>query len=486
MTDIGRQLRDTGEIWLCLHLPALALEVFTDRDARPLAVIERQRVHSSDAPQLEPGLTLATAHALCAELRVVERQPRREQETLHELAHWAYRFTPAVGIAADNSLLLEIGGCRRLHRGLDALQQRLRRELAARGHRVHCGLAHTRQAAWLLARTAPEPALADDALDWAALTRQLERAPLHQLPLAAATGAALARMGIASLGELLALPPAALGKRFGVDCVRYLQQLCGQHPDPQPAFVPAPVFRRGTAFIDGIHDRQMLLFPMKHLLQDLCDYLGARQLHCRALHWQLCDAHRPQAEMTIELAVAQNRWRTFLELSRLRLDTLPLRDAVHTLRLACDSFSAAAPGTLRLFDDADTETDDGAALLDRLQARLGHGALSRLSAPDTHWPEAAWRELPLTETGGADATPPDAPRPLWLLPNPAPLRQRNGALTWANARLELLRGPERLSQPWWQQRGAERDYYIARHRDGLCWIFQERGSGDWFVHGLFA
>lgn len=479
-------IRIQRDIWLCLHLPRLALEVFADRDMRPLAVIEQQRVFCSNTPRLEPGLAVATAQALCADLRLVERQPQREAETLHTLAHWAYQFTPVVAIAEDNSLLLEIGGCRRLYQGLDPLLSRLREALESRGHHSLFGLAHTRKAAWLLARRAREPALRGDQLDGQILEQQLGAAPLEHLPLAGQTGAALARMGIGTLAELLALPQAALGKRFGADCVRYLQQLCGLHPDPQPAFTPTPAFRRGISFIDGVHNRQMLLFPMKHLVQALCDYLSARQLHCRALHWQLCDAHRPQAEMTIELAAAQNRWRTFLELSQLKLDTLPLRDAVYTLRLGCDSFSLAAPGTLNLFDEPDTDLDNGAALLDRLRARLGPTALQRLEAPDAHWPEAACRVLAPHEQG-ANTTPPTSPRPLWLLPKPSALRRHDQQLLWgANTPLELLRGPERIGNHWWQSESKERDYYIARHRDGLCWIFRERGSGAWFVHGLFA
>lgn len=491
-------IRIGHDIWLCLRFPDLALEVFTDNDARPLAVIEQQRVYATNAANLEPGLALTTEHALCADLLTVERQPRREQETLRHLAHWAYQFTPAVGVAGDDSLLLEIGGCRRLHGGTANLLALLREELEARGHRIVPGLAHTPKAAWLLARTDAQPALHDRQLDAPALENQLAAVPVARLPLEEKTLAALQRMGIAALGELLALPQPALGKRCGVETVRYLQQLCGRHPDPQPAFAPAPAFERSAAFVDGVHNRQMLLFPMKNLVRALCDYLAARQLHCRALRWQLWDARRPQAEITLELALAQNRWRTFLELSQLKLETLPLRDAVYTLTLSSDSFSEAAPGTLNLFGapslfdapavlgDAIRDADAGAALLDRLQARLGRSALQRLDSLDAHWPEATWRPLALAERGaGADA--PDSPRPLWLLPAPAPLQRRNGQLLWgANTPLELLRGPERIGNHWWQEAPAERDYYIARHRDGVCWIFRERDSGNWFVHGLFA
>ena len=164
---------------------------------------------------------------------------------------------------------------------------------------------------------------------------------------------------------------------------------------------------------------------------------------------------------------------------------LPLTDAVYTLFLHSDSFSAAAPGTLNLF--ADTHTDAGAEsdLLDRLSARLGPQALQRLQTCAAHWPDVTQRLLN-NVAATANAPPPEAPRPLWLLPQPAPIRRRDEQLLWETP-LHLLRGPERIGNIWWREKMTERDYYVARSGDGrLCWIFCELHSQQWFVHGLFA
>lgn len=481
-------IRPSRAIWLCLRFEALALEVFADSShGGALAVIEHLRVHASNMPQLTPGLALGTAQALQPDLSVRERQPQWEQETLHNLAHWAYHFTPDIGIAAGNCLLLEIGSCRRLYHGIAPLLHLLQSELENRGHRTAVGLAHTPKAAWLLAHSEQLPALhRTQRLDLRLLQQQLDELPVALLPVDAKIGTALAHMGINSLGALSALPLAALGKRFGAAFIHYLQQLWGAQPDPQPAFVPTAAFTHSLAFIDGIHNRQMLQFPMKRLLQILCDYLVARQLHCRVLHWRLYDAHTLQAELSIELSRTQNHWRTFLELSRLRLDTVPLRDAVYTLTLASDSFSAAAPGSLNLFADEQDTVDAGHALLDRLRARLGGDALQQLGSRDAHWPELAWQTLPAGTTGGADTPAAKGPRPLWLLPAPVALRTRDARPVWRTP-LQLLRGPERIGNHWWQESAQQRDYYVACNDNGmLCWVFQEQNSGSWFMHGLFA
>lgn len=484
-----------GEIWLCLHFAQLALEVFGDRDpARPVAIIENQRVHCANRDNLEPGLALTTAHALYPDLQALERQPARETEWLDGLAHWAYQFTPLVVIGADNSLLLEIGSCRQLYRGITPLLDQLRNALQQRGHQCCEGLAHTAKAAWLLARCGNELALHNEQLDKKSLRTQIDNVPVMLLPLDYKKIEALLNMGIDSLGAMRALPLAALGKRFGADSIRYLQQLWGRHPDPQFFFTPTPHFRQGLAFIDGIYDRNMLLFPMKRLIHALCDYLRARQLHCHTLRWQLFDAHRVQAEINIELSRVQNDWRSLLELTQLKLDQAELSAAVFSIGLHSADFFTAAPVSVNLFadlfadslDNASAHLAAGHALIDRLRARLGNEALQQVHMQASLWPEHAVQTAAFDSAGTTSVNAPDSPRPLWLLPKPQRLRERDGLLIWHSA-LTVLRGPERIDNHWWREQHNERDYYIARNGDGsLCWIFRDRTAQQWFLHGLFA
>ena len=54
-------------------------------------------------------------------------------------------------------------------------------------------------------------------------------------------------------------------------------------------------------------------------------------------------------------------------------------------------------------------------------------------------------------------------------------------------RLELKSGPERIESGWWDGMDVVRDYYVAQGRNGSqLWVFRDRSSGAWFVHGLFA
>lgn len=512
----------TEELWLCLHFPQLALAVFEERDAARAAVVVEQRVvHCSNRDDLEPGLAVSTANSLHADLLVLERAPAREAELLENLACLAYGFTPMVALAADNSLLLEIGSCRRLYRGINPLLLLLQNALVERGLLAYCGVAQTPKAAWLLGRFPHPPALFADQLHDAVLQRQLDALPVAYLPLAVDIIESLQQMGLTTLGALRALPEAALGKRFGADVVRYLQQLSGARADPQQAFVPAPIFNQGLTFLDGVPQRQMLLFPMKRLLQRLGDYLRARQLHCHVLRWQLYDAHQVQAEIVVELSRTQSDLAALLELSRIKLDQVTLRESVFSLSLHSDAFFETAPVSEQLFPDARDQAAAGHALFDKLRARLGSDALQRIECRESLWPERSWHvreqrvsEQKIRKPETATVAPSEfrggAARPVWLLPQPQPLRERDG-IPLLPKPLTLLRGPERVDNHWWRAEGEGeyqvRDYFVARtHDDRLCWVYREfffplveSGESEeniaaesdtpacrWFLHGWFA
>ncbi|MFT3930124.1 MAG: DNA polymerase Y family protein [Spongiibacteraceae bacterium] len=479
-------------LWLCLHFARLALDIFNVNHAeRPAAVFEQRCVHCANRDNLIPGLALATAHALHPDLIALERNSERERDHLQQLAHWAYQFTPGVVIAPRNSLLLEIGSCLRLYRGIRNLLSALKRSLQRRQQYVEFGLARTPKAAWLLAQCRCTPALDNNRVDDTWLTKQLAAVPVTALEIDSESQRALQQMGIDRLGAVQTLPAAALGKRFGAHFVDYLRKLRGDSADPQFFFTPTARFQHGLTFIDGIPRRDMLLFPMKRLLQALDDYLRARQLYCHTLHWQLFDAHALQAEFSIELSRMQHRWNTLLELSRLKLEQISLTEAVFSIHLWCEDFFEATPTAQQLFPDDNDQREAAASLVDRLQARLGKDALQYLALQESHWPELAWHgdfqnAAHSNHRSSPSLTAVGIYRPLWLLPKPQPLSQRAEKLCWKTP-LTLLRGPERVGNHWWQEESNERDYYIARNDDGVtCWIYCDRVSQRWFLHGLFA
>ena len=128
-------------------------------------------------------------------------------------------------------------------------------------------------------------------------------------------------------------------------------------------------------------------------------------------------------------------------------------------------------------------------LVDRLRARLGDGAVASLATLAEHRPERAQSESVSAAVAAAKPSPaslPDAPRPLWLLAEPAPIGVSLASAPWV-----LHDGPERIESGWWDGRDVRRDYYVAQTPGGSrAWIFRDhrRGTddGEWWVHGWFA
>ncbi|MDE2083038.1 MAG: DNA polymerase Y family protein, partial [Burkholderiales bacterium] len=108
---------------------------------------------------------------------------------------------------------------------------------------------------------------------------------------------------------------------------------------------------------------------------------------------------------------------------------------------------------------------------------------------------AAGRLVPGPAAGRvAQAAAPALPahRPVWLLPEPLPLAERDELPQLEGQPLQLVSGPERIETGWWDGEPALRDYYIAQAADGsLVWVYRTRlpapaGDGPWFLQGRFG
>ena len=486
-------------LWLavhCLDLPLAALPG-AGGHAQPLAVVEYQRVCICNAAARAGGVVgampIASALARYPGLRVASRDPAREAAALQALGLACYALSPVVALQPPAALLLEVGSCLKLFGGLGPLLAAIRERLALQQLTAALGVAPTPAAALLLTHTNLDPLEYWEPHSTHARTRGLGFEPLLEgLPLAALDCPPrlredLARAGLRNLGALLALPGPALGRRYGRQLLDYLERIRGRRPDPQTPMPLPAVFTRELDFGIEIAAAQMLLFPARRLLQELSGYLRARQLHCGSLRWALTLDDGTRQTLPLQLASPRGDLQHLLELTRLGLATLQLPAAVTALALHCDDLHPPAEPQADLLGALAPETDARAlkALCDRLTARLGADAIRQPRARDEHLPELAGALLPPGEAGDCDAPPPRAPRPLWLLETPQALSAPEGK-PCLDGPLTLESGPERIEGHWWQV-PASRDYHRARASDGRrCWLYRDRRSGVWYLHGLFG
>ena len=200
------------------HPGGLATATLAD-NARRLAAVDA----IAAAAGLSPGQSLTDALALWPQAKIVEAEPEQDERALTRLADWCQRFSPAIAVDAPDGLLIDIAGCAHLWGGEEALARAIQLRLAAQEIPARIAVAGTFGAAWALARYAAEDvtvAAHDDG-------RRLAPLPVAALRIDQAVADQLRHLGLKTIGHLIAMPRAALRKRFGAGLLLQLARAAG-------------------------------------------------------------------------------------------------------------------------------------------------------------------------------------------------------------------------------------------------------------------
>lgn len=478
-------------LWVALRFPSLALEALLRGHApreladAPWAVADGHTLLACDAWArmlgVSPGMGLAAAWMLAPRLRVQPRQAVLERETLEGIAACVRRFTPQVSLELPDGILAEIGRSLRLFGGLVPLARRMRIEIEAMGFAVTLAAAPTARGAWWLALAGRETLIAERAV----LEPALAALPAEVACQGVAALELMRDLGIATLGELLALPREGVAQRFGHGLLDELRQALGDAPEARAWFVPPPRFAARLELPGEVTHTEGVLFAARRLLVQLEGFLAAR--HAGVRTFQLTLQHRNVCPKVLEIRLASlgREAERLLRLLRERLDSLVLTEPIEALRLEAGELVPLPERAMQLFQGANGETESWLRLIERLQARLGTNAVYGLAARPEHRPERAWQSLAAGERAKTREGTWGEARPLWLLDPPRRLREEGDVLCDGGP-LELLAGPERIESGWWDGGDVTRDYFIARAADAaLLWVFRQ-SSGGWYLHGLFA
>ena len=372
----------------------------------------------------------------------------------------------------------------------------------------------------------PDPISPDPISAISAALAPLSLAHLDLDPTALAT---LAAAGITTFAQACALPRAALARRVGADLVATLDRARGLSADPRPPFVPPPRYEGKLELPAAVESVEALAFAVNRLVHELAGWLLGRGLGIVELSLAL--AHEryaairtgvPATRVRFALAAPAREPAHLIAVLRERLARVALPAPVVAITLASEATAPLAGRNLGLLPG--DEAPAAVPLLDRLRARLGEDAVTRVIPYAEHRPERAWKSrtgddaspsraatatgtgmavpgpaLPSgakkkgaapdlrTTAGAAKACPvPDAPRPVWLLAEPEPLGHHLEARPWV-----LRDGPERIESGWWDGADVRRDYFVAENPRGeQVWIYRDHrygiDDGEWFLHGLFA
>ena len=409
-------------------------------------------------------------------------QADRAAPALQRLCMHAQTFTSFVSVEPPNALLLEIKGSVKLfgslavlHAGLDACWRRLAMQ-------AFSATAPSTLAALWLARAgnpAGSPVHFEDP--------RLLQSHLAKLPVACTAWdierlQTLRAMGVTRVGELLRLPRAGLARRLSPAVVLDLDIALARQPAPRRAFVPRERFRERCDFETEIEHVAYLEKALEPLIERCGRFLRERQAGVQTLQLKLKHREGPASRIQSGLASITSERRRLADVLCQKLMRLKLKAPVRGMELISGSLRGLPASSLDVFAGLGAASRDTAPqLVERLRARLGEEAVYGVVSIPEHRPEAAWRrvhELRLTSAAKSSEgmLDPKMPRPVWLLDEPVPV-----------IKPEILQGPERIESGWWDGKGVARDYYVARQSHGArLWVFQERRSKRWYLHGVFA
>ncbi|MBT1445984.1 DNA polymerase Y family protein [Shewanella sp. JM162201] len=318
--------------------------------------------------------------------------------------------------------------------------------------------------------------------------------PLAFLPLPEALLMRLEGMGLDVIGALLSLPSSELGIRFGNELVLLLSRLVGKQPHPQPFYSPQEQYTQRLELLHEAESLSALVFVLGRMFTELALFLRQRQLAVSmlelVLHYRAVEhvdrqydmqgheieglkiedletegsAIYPASHSRIALAYpfAEYSAEGLLALCRLQLERFSLAAPVMALTIQRCHFvpRSAAPGSA--LEDSHRAS---LSLLARLEARLGASRIKRLGARSALLPAQCVELHPMAAGKTADngflLQHIDglgfACRPPWLLPTPLRIDEE---------KVVLLRGPERLREPWWQA-APKNDGCGDKHADAI-------------------
>ena len=528
----------------------------TGADTGALAVIERHglvhEVISVTAPATEMGVRLGQSvrdvRAIAPQLHLVDAAHLEAARALSGLMRWAERYSPWIAAEGRDGLCLDITGCAHLWGGEAPMLTDIQERLMRMGFHSRAAAAHTRGAAWALARYHAHDHSArhtGDAIDqearatraraprrpkWAELGHvapsqsaaatlkivQADDVPaaLAPLPIAALRLepediAQLQRLGLMRIGELHAQPRAPLVRRFGRHVIWRLDQAMGHHPEPINVARTAPALAVRMSMPEPIGLIEDVTHALTRLLTRLCAQLERRNLGARHLQLSLYLAEGAAQHIPLRLARAHHEAAQMQELFSLKLKDIDVGFGVDMMRLEVvhhEPLIARQPvghleataRTRARHQDPSQQIQD---LISRLATRIGTEAILRYHPCASHIPEKTATPQAAAYSEAATAWPaPDRPRPvrLWSPQNVeviGPPRQLE-RLKWHGRWYQIThqRGPERIMPEWWLDdpnwRSGVRDYWDIHTQEGpRLWIYYAHGhaiSAGWFCQGAFA
>lgn len=485
------------------------------------------------AEGLWPDMKLADARTMLPTLDVVTHNEQADHASLSALADWLLRYSPAVATYGDHDFALDISGCDHLFGGEQVMVDDMAARLKTFGLTARIAIADTVACGFALSHYA--------ARDIHIMARDFDVAALDTLRVEALrlddeTLTLLKRLGLKRIGDVRAIPRAALERRFrdsksatahkrhsakAAQSVQWrLDQLSEQIDEPLSYIQEPQLFRTSLQCPALALQPEAVGIALDKLLPRLCAQLVQAGMGARRFCLSGYRADGGVSHVSVSLSQPAHAPNIVQRLFKDRLDQIDCGFGIDLFVIEAGDVQTVSARQDAMVGDTQIVSLSAPALAsfaDVVSNRAGPRAVFRLHPCASHVPERAQRcasvNTAIDWQAWAALQPVWSPRPLRLLARPEAV-QTTAELPdsppvqfiWRKVLRKVVRarGPERILPEWWHdnlkaKRSATfRDYYDVEDNEGLrYWIFRAikdepvEGSDhtqrriDWFVHGLF-
>jgi protein ImuB len=469
---------------------------------------------------VRPGQTLTQARAMAPRLVARARDEACERAAQEALLEAAGRFSPRLEDAGGGTAYLDIEGMERHFGGGPEAETRLGQALMeaaeAAGLPVRVGIAGSKLAARVAAGTTPSPTVVPAGGEAAFLAPL----PLGRLAPDGEVALTLERWGVRCAGELARLPAAEVASRLGPAGEALHAVARGRDPRPLVPRDPPAYLEEGTALEWPLVQLEPFLFVARAALDRLCGRLAALGLGCRRLELSLDLEPDGHDRRSVALPAPTREVKSLLTLVRLDLEARPPGAPVTAFTFLAHP-DRPPVAQLSLFGPPALTPGELAATLARLFALLGPERVGSPRPADDHRPErfrlvdyappppperaleappgqgegrgllavrALRPPVELEVLVAGEAPPPGQPPQgsLALREIRSTAAAESGRRPRIGGRVRVAAGPWSLTDGWWSEEPAERDYWDVELADGgLYRVYRDRTSGEWYADGMY-
>ncbi len=316
--------------------------------------------------------------------------------------------------------------------------------------------------------------------------------PLEALQPAPEIAAVLARWGIRTVGQFIALGKNEISERLGTEALGLFKRVSEDAIRPLKLVAPPEHFSEQIEFENEIETAGPLIFVLRRFVEQLALRLQARYLAVGEFHLRLGLASGAQYEHTFKIPSATGNVETLFRMLQTHLEMVRTDSPIVSLQLAAQP---ARPDLHQfgLFENTLRNPNQFAETLARLAALAGMENIGTPVLEATHKPDAFRMRRPdFDSVPGRDSEPKTTdglPLRRFRPPLPAHFEFRGAYPALIRSRMfngavRGARGPFISSGQWWDdRRWAREEWDIETTEGSLLRIF--RSSDGCFIEGVY-